>query len=925
MLLINQKQKRQYCMHKVIPILLFFTVVSSEGIVPLRVDDAAFDKVYEKDVTYSSPWAYTYTNASGSDAIRITVTSLKATEADPILILVKRQQSVLSWQIPLILEDTFHYTTVSRILCPSENPTPTGNQTNSMRMRMAKGEEFTIEIITLSTDPIPFSIRTETISNFQQEGQPSLKIQASPWAPQYVQYKMREGAHRILIKLDSVPEAGGNLCSFLSIQSARCPVGDLDTRLRLDGRFQTVTTQGAIEVSREQFNGTFFIAVLVKPHDEDCRDRQEMFSVLKSKTNWLTNTSSHERVKTVVISVIDIDLKQNHYVIAIVAPVAIFVGFFLVAITLLQSSASEWIAVLFMKLDGITLPTKERTWGISRLMERSVHGFVIPSKWDPTSYADCHDHLPHSHEEIDAKIMTRSDSLSHGTPARISITLMEEQNVSENPNPDENERETDQVNFHSHPHRNSQQSEIVATPDVERGTFKQSVPYIVEVHLPVIENGNISGTEMESLNAIARRQRRGNKVRKERSKRRGRGRRVRMADINHKNSTEIHQTSRDYSFSLLTVSLFYSLPVWQLVMNHQGLLLVTGNEDICYYNFSCANRLGILSDFNHVLSNIGYVVLGILFLLMVRRRAAFTAKLREKVPHIDYYGIPSQLGVFYGMGLALVMEGVMSACYHVCPSYNNFQFDTSFMYLITGLTLLKLYHSRHPDILPRSYVAYLVFAAFILVALVGVITQSFAYWIVFSVFHGMISIMVGLQIFLVGYLELSMDNVIKQMRKLQWSDFRCSALQWNRLVPAVLLISINLGFAIVGPVLQPFDFATHLLFILQANLMVYAGYYFVMKIVSAGERISRMACLYFVFALPAWIVGMHYFTQGLSNWAKSAAQSREGNRECFIFNFYDEHDVWHMLSAFGLFFTFMMLFTLDDDLATISRDKIPVF
>ncbi len=41
------------------------------------------------------------------------------------------------------------------------------------------------------------------------------------------------------------------------------------------------------------------------------------------------------------------------------------------------------------------------------------------------------------------------------------------------------------------------------------------------------------------------------------------------------------------------------------------------------------------------------------------------------------YGIPQHFGVFYAMGIALVMEGVLSGCYHVCPSYNNFQFGAS--------------------------------------------------------------------------------------------------------------------------------------------------------------------------------------------------------------------------------------------------------
>ena len=40
-------------------------------------------------------------------------------------------------------------------------------------------------------------------------------------------------------------------------------------------------------------------------------------------------------------------------------------------------------------------------------------------------------------------------------------------------------------------------------------------------------------------------------------------------------------------------------------------------------------------------------------------------------------GIPQHVGLFYGMGIALAMEGVMSASYHICPSYTNYQFGES--------------------------------------------------------------------------------------------------------------------------------------------------------------------------------------------------------------------------------------------------------
>lgn len=55
------------------------------------------------------------------------------------------------------------------------------------------------------------------------------------------------------------------------------------------------------------------------------------------------------------------------------------------------------------------------------------------------------------------------------------------------------------------------------------------------------------------------------------------------------------------------------------------ILNVSGSLDLCYYNFLCAHPLGALSDFNHVYSNLGYLLLGALFMLQLRRR-----KMRRK-------------------------------------------------------------------------------------------------------------------------------------------------------------------------------------------------------------------------------------------------------------------------------------------------------
>ena len=75
-----------------------------------------------------------------------------------------------------------------------------------------------------------------------------------------------------------------------------------------------------------------------------------------------------------------------------------------------------------------------------------------------------------------------------------------------------------------------------------------------------------------------------------------------------------------YLYNVLTVALFYGLPVIQLVVTYQRVLNETGQQDLCYYNFLCAHPVGVISDFNHVFSNSGYVLLGLLFLVITYRR-----------------------------------------------------------------------------------------------------------------------------------------------------------------------------------------------------------------------------------------------------------------------------------------------------------------
>ena len=73
----------------------------------------------------------------------------------------------------------------------------------------------------------------------------------------------------------------------------------------------------------------------------------------------------------------------------------------------------------------------------------------------------------------------------------------------------------------------------------------------------------------------------------------------------------------------------------------------------------------------------------------------------------------------------------------MCPSYNNFQFDTSFMYILGVISTLKLYQSRHPDIHVSSQKVFLFLALCILVNVIGVFYGKAHLWfvILYSIAH----------------------------------------------------------------------------------------------------------------------------------------------------------------------------------------------
>uniref|UniRef100_A0A8D0DM37 SID1 transmembrane family member 1 n=1 Tax=Salvator merianae TaxID=96440 RepID=A0A8D0DM37_SALMN len=407
-----------------------------------------------------------------------------------------------------------------------------------------------------------------------------------------------------------------------------------------------------------------------------------------------------------------------------------------------------------------------------------------------------------------------------------------------------------------------------------------------------------------------------------------------LSDLSRKDRRIVSKKYKIYFWNIITIAVFYALPVIQLVITYQTVVNVTGNQDICYYNFLCAHPLGFLSAFNNILSNVGHLLLGLLFLLIVLRRDILHRhSLESKDIYTMEYGIPKHFGLFYAMGIALMMEGVLSACYHVCPNYSNFQFDTSFMYMIAGLCMLKLYQARHPDINASAYSAYASFAVVICLAVLGVVFGKNAlwFWILFSIIHVVASLGLSTQIYYMGRFKIDVSDpdfgIFRRAFMVIYTDCiqQCSwPMYTDRMVLLVVGNLVNWSLAIFGLVYRPKDFASYLLGIFICNLLLYLAFYVIMKLRSS-ERLLPIPLFCIVATAVVWAAALYFFFQNLSSWEETPAESREKNRPCILLGFFDDHDVWHFLSAAALFFSFLVLLTLDDDLDSVRRDKIPVF
>ena len=212
-------------------------------------------------------------------------------------------------------------------------------------------------------------------------------------------------------------------------------------------------------------------------------------------------------------------------------------------------------------------------------------------------------------------------------------------------------------------------------------------------------------------------------------------------------SKTFNMKNQMYFWILVLCGTFYSLPSIQLTLGTQRINKQTGSLDICYYNYLCRISSKYFQDYANVFSNVSFILCGIIYIFLVyirrqrRRKAMIEINYKHKtsnknfnqkvwkelcaiysgksIEHLNQCGIPEQYGIYFGLGVALIFEGILSMCYHICPTEESYQFDTTFMYIILVLVVTKVYQFRHPDITLNSYILFSIIAVILIFESIG--------------------------------------------------------------------------------------------------------------------------------------------------------------------------------------------------------------
>ena len=414
---------------------------------------------------------------------------------------------------------------------------------------------------------------------------------------------------------------------------------------------------------------------------------------------------------------------------------------------------------------------------------------------------------------------------------------------------------------------------------------------------------------------------------------------------------------KTYSYITGIVGNVLMVGAFQFVFANWYTMIQEGDRDNCYYNDFCYRVASHDIPFNLMISNLTYIVHGLILVVWVliletkvnlrcKSRAANVqgSRLPEHIlscPETNIHhlegGIPKPenpmeteerkkeeniffakamkkrycFSIGYAFSWGLVFEGLFSTLYHFCPSRFTFQFDSAFMFIIAGLTVLLLYNGIEQNRCPSSGNAKHPVGAsnFFLFFIVPLFTFNY-FGVLFNSDSGLNKVMQGFFFAFLIIWWLVMDfwafrklDIHKKIRGDDCKD-KCDAFLF-----------------LLGGLIVPCGIFMLYLFSDLAQVFLFACIACSVVAILAKARPWKKLCKCECkcvcdcdYSVKAILQGLFIFLTifillaafavfkalPTTNKTSSPENSRDQNEECVIFGFFDWHDLWHFLSSFAL-------------------------
>ena len=417
---------------------------------------------------------------------------------------------------------------------------------------------------------------------------------------------------------------------------------------------------------------------------------------------------------------------------------------------------------------------------------------------------------------------------------------------------------------------------------------------------------------------------------------------------------------KTYSYITCIVGCVLMVGAFQFVYADWYLMIQEGDRDHCYYNDFCYRVLYYDIPFNLMSSNFAYILHAFILALSVwymeSELLARCKKIRQTQPppvaenaecnSTEAHKRRISFSIGYAFSWALLFEGLFSMLYHLCPTKMTFQFDLAFMFVISGLIVVVMYNGiqlnhageRGGHVGASNFYLGFIVPLYILNYL-GSLNHSkegliptaawatpLALW-AFFIFNW-----VGYKLYLENWCLLILWRWVVKNCRLQC----VGSHSWNpnnyspQNVKEGKFVCLMIGLIVAVLMFCLFSVTKYIGSLPHALLFTCI----LESVIVISWKLRKCCCLWrdlgykkfpcvIIYVLTTLALGFSalafFIGFPTTDKAETPEISRNKNHKCIIIDFYDYHDLWHILSSFALLMGVHIVMFASYDPDTITR------